>query len=688
MEREARNTSSHGNCSCSGCVKAEQLTRKSSGDVAVLGEPVGRPRRRGTGRESSQPLIANDGKSALGGVTIAGLPASGPQPSSPAFVSGPQQIATTTVTPGGLRYSPQITENRVAVSDHTAVLGSDSRYTRTVSSEVRSFDSLSSGRAAEARREAIFPEQNSITSSRTVSAEAQRTYAAEGRTSSQQIPKSAEGAPVERAAFPASSQQVPSYVQSVGTDIATGTGRELKTSFGTERNALTTESVRKEETQRFQTEAATMRSQLVARVEEAPQSVRSQSSAAPVSGRDPRPEGAERGTPTSTLVARAEPQRVYAAEARSSSQPLASSNQGVFSPASSAATRHVERVSAAAVDRGAPSSMPAARAEPQRVYAAEARSSSHPLARTSERVSSPASSAATRHVEKVSAAAVDRGAATSMPAARAEPQRVYAAQGRSSSQPLAGSSERVSSPASSAAVVGASSSMSQERSRNVQSAGLDRASRLEGGAGARIVARTVAERNSTTSLAATSRHRGADVVMAAAPERHRARQATSQHAAALERRRVEVLGRIQRVLERATPSNQRGMTLSQIMRLEVATKILELLDEEEYQGISELRSGPRLSALRRRRLSPVRGAKPREQESSKSKERKERRKRERGDAAQPTSEASLAPSGASVAVKIATPQKGAIAKSSTPSKSLDIFQAKIDDDGNDELQLG
>jgi hypothetical protein len=149
-----------------------------------------------------------------------------------------------------------------------------------------------------------------------------------------------------------------------------------------------------------------------------------------------------------------------------------------------------------------------------------------------------------------------------------------------------------------------------------------------------------------------------------------------------------VLGRIQRVLERATPSNQRGMTLSQIMRLEVATKILELLDEEEYQGISELRSGPRLSALRRRRLSPVRGAKPREQESSKSKERKERRKRERGDAAQPTSEASLAPSGASVAVKIATPQKGAIAKSSTPSKSLDIFQAKIDDDGNDELQLG
>jgi hypothetical protein len=128
------------------------------------------------------------------------------------------------------------------------------------------------------------------------------------------------------------------------------------------------------------------------------------------------------------------------------------------------------------------------------------------------------------------------------------------------------------------------------------------------------------------------------------------------------------------------------MSLSQLMRLEVATKILELLDEEEYQGISELRSRPRLNALRRRRLSRIRGERLGEQELRKSKEREKRRKSGGGDGTQPSSEASLAPSGAGVAVKMAAAQKGAIAKGSTPSKSLDVFQAKINDDGDEGLR--
>ncbi len=657
MEPEARSSlqareSSHDNCSCAGCVKAEHLTRKSQGDVAVLDEPVGRPRRREPSRESSQTSLAGEGKAVSVGVIAAGVLASGSQPT-----------VTTTVTSGALGSQPQLPVNRVVLPDQRAIVGNDNRYTRTVSSEARtsvrvtdlssttskegvrtsgevhsarsgseygqaqvarqyegtpearslSFDSRSQvldGRAGtvrtvearlgasdtprvttDVRRNDVSPERTSPTSSRAASVEAQRAYGVEVRSSSPQVAKYNDTSPVVRASSPASQERL-SGGRSSATDMATGTGRSERATIVTQHNSSATSAVVKMEPQRVQTAQAVVRPPPIARTEEVALSVRSPSSVVQAPARDPRPVRAEGQTPTRTI----------------------------------------ERVMSVP-ERSVATSTLAARAEPQ------------------------------------------RNGPSSTLAVRAESQRVHATEVRSSSQPLVKSTETLSSPR-------APSPASPERSSGVRPVGRDASSRTGGGDRASMMT----ERQPATRTATASKLRGGDTVMAGAPERNRVRHAASQHAAALERRRVEVLGRIQRVLERTTPSNQRGMTLSQIMRLEVATKILELLDEEEYQGISELRSRPRLSALRRRRLSRIRGEKLREQELRKAKEREKRRKRMGGDGAQQSSETSLAPSGAGVAVKLASPQKGGIAKGSTPSKSLDIFQAKIDDEGDQGLQ--
>lgn len=654
MELEARKglqarEASHQNCSCSGCVKAEQLTRRSSGDVAVLDEPVGRPRRREPSRESSQTSLAGEGKAVSVGVIAAGVLASGSQPT-----------VTTTVTSGGAVSPPQLPVNRVVLPEQVAILSNDNRYTRTVSSEARtsvrvtdlssttskevvrtssevhsarsgseygqaqvtrqyerapevrsfSFDSRSQvldGRAGtvrtvearlgasdtprattDVRRNDISPERTSPTSSRATSVEAQRAYAVEVRSSSPQVAKYNDTSPVVRASSPASQERL-SGGRSSATDMATGTGRSERATIVTQHNSSATSGVVKMEPQRVQTAQAMVRPPPIARTEEVALSVRSPSSVVQAPARDPRPVRAEGQTPTRT----------------------------------------VERVMSVP-ERSVATSTLAARAEPQ------------------------------------------RSAPSSTLAARVEPQRVHATEVRLSSQPLAKSAEALSAPRAPSAAL-------PERSSSIRPVGRDASSRTGGGDRASVVT----ERKPVTPVVAASKQRGGDTVIAAAPERNRVRHAASQHAAALERRRVEVLGRIQRVLERTTPSSQRGMTLSQLMKLEVATKILELLDEEEYQGISELRSRPRLSALRRRRLSRIRGEKLREQELRKAKEREKRRKSKGSDGAQPSSDASLTPSGAGVAVKIAAPQKGAIAKGSTPSKSLDIFQVKIDDDGDE-----
>jgi hypothetical protein len=154
----------------------------------------------------------------------------------------------------------------------------------------------------------------------------------------------------------------------------------------------------------------------------------------------------------------------------------------------------------------------------------------------------------------------------------------------------------------------------------------------------------------------------------------------SQHTAALERRRIEVLGRIQRVLERSKQPNRRELALSQLMRLEVATKILELLDEDEYLGVSELRSRPRLTSLRSRRLSRVRGKKSREEQLRRMKDRKKRRQKSSDTMPGTVATETAGASGTRVPVKLGASKGVTSARNGGPSKSLDIFQAKVDDD--------
>jgi hypothetical protein len=613
MEPEARKSlqareSSHENCSCAGCVKAEHLTRKSQGDVAVLDEPVGRPRRRESSRESSQTSLAAEGKAPSGAndnrytTTVASearVAARMADLSSTTSKEPIQASAQVRVARSGGEYGPaQVTghyerapEVRSVSFDSRSNLSTGVTGTTTRIVEARLGASDAPRTTTNVRVNEVSPERNSPTSSRAAGVEAQRAYVAEVRSSPQQMTQSNDTVAVVRASSPVSQERTPGG-RSGDTAPATGTARSERALIGTEQNSSATNSAVKVDPQWVQTVQGVVRSQPMVQTQEVAYSVRSPSSVVQAPVRDARPMQPE--TPMSTKLV----ERVTAVPERS--------------------------VSAPAV---------AVRAEPQ------------------------------------------RSALTSTLAVRAEPQRVHAAEVPSSSQPLARSTEVLSSPR-------APSPASPERSSSVRSVGRDAPSQTGGGERASMMT----ERKTATQVTTASAHRGGDTAMAGAPERNRVRHAVSQHAAALERRRVEVLGRIQRVLERTTPSNQRGMSLSQLMRLEVATKILELLDEEEYQGISELRSRPRLNALRRRRLSRIRGERLGEQELRKSRKREKRRKNGGGDGTQPSSEASLAPSGAGVAVKMAAAQKGAIAKGSTPSKSLDVFQAKINDDGDEGLR--
>jgi hypothetical protein len=143
--------------------------------------------------------------------------------------------------------------------------------------------------------------------------------------------------------------------------------------------------------------------------------------------------------------------------------------------------------------------------------------------------------------------------------------------------------------------------------------------------------------------------------------------------------RTDILNRVERMIARIERLSRRGNSSDSALRqLDLATRIMDLMDEE-YEGITELRSGRRLRGSLRARRQLNKGLR----KGTKADEEKRalrKKKQQAGQESQPTAE--LAGAGSATAAS-ATKAGSRVtsAKTSGPSKSLDIFQAKTDDDG-------
>lgn len=162
-------------------------------------------------------------------------------------------------------------------------------------------------------------------------------------------------------------------------------------------------------------------------------------------------------------------------------------------------------------------------------------------------------------------------------------------------------------------------------------------------------------------------------------------QARKLQAAALERRRIEVLGKVQRILERTASARSRGLPLSELMRLEVVSQVVELLEGDEYLGLSDRRLHSRLSKMSRLNRTRIRGNSLRKDQERELKNKGKGAKQET-EGQQASTSGSQMLSGTQAGKATVVTQKISSAKTGGPSRSLDIFQAKTDDDG-DELDL-
>ncbi len=682
---------SHRECSCDACVKAEQLTRKSQGDLAVLDDPIDPPRKGHLTGQIAQNSPGADIRVLSAGPTV--------------LVSGAQVTGAATVTSSVSSYSPQSLANRAALTSQRELLNREATYTSTVPAP-----SPSSFHTADV---AGFGARETILNS----SQSYGSYSTAGYASAQ-VSGHSRGTSERRSL----AQQATSSDAGVGTvkrpeatPYGSGehstTDRIVRDARSTERSSMDANHGRypRPEVNRVLDEGS--QSQYVA---SAPKGPASQST-----DRSARWEQSEvvRSPDEVQASRRAEAQRATVVSERSKPASISSmrvENRHLETPPQSAS--RVDRAATVVLERSAPASV-----KPTVSQSVEGGVRDMPVFRVDKAGSSVSSASPgpqeqVRTVRSIGAVEVSRTrgdqAATVVPErgapaptkplvphtgeAGAKSMSVFRADKVGSVVPsvLPGAQERVRT----ARLVGldglnrnggedatskvtkrsapVSSASNEVRPERVVRAAEPSSSKSPGGSG--ILRRYAGQEDPTV----VSKHAG-ESAMASASQRYSARAVAAQRGAALERRRVEVLGRIQRVLEKITPSNQRAMSLSQLMQLEVATKIIELLDEDEYQVGSELRSRSRISDLRRRRLSRPRGEKFDQRELRRKKEQEKRRRSKGTGGRQANSTASAGPSGGGIALKINASQKVGSGKNTAPSKRLDIFQAKIDDEGGE-----
>jgi hypothetical protein len=147
----------------------------------------------------------------------------------------------------------------------------------------------------------------------------------------------------------------------------------------------------------------------------------------------------------------------------------------------------------------------------------------------------------------------------------------------------------------------------------------------------------------------------------------------------------EILDRVQRVVARVSTSSKRLPLAAKLAQLDLASRILEVIDEEDDLTLSEERTA-------RRFRYPIRGRRSRSKQVStrsfkdEQKRRQKQRRKQREDIVPQGLEVGAA---TSFIAKTSQPivQKISSAKNSGPSKSLDIFQAKSDDDESELDQV-
>lgn len=176
----------------------------------------------------------------------------------------------------------------------------------------------------------------------------------------------------------------------------------------------------------------------------------------------------------------------------------------------------------------------------------------------------------------------------------------------------------------------------------------------------------------------------------------RSREALQARSAALRQAIFERINRIVTSAERLRRSN--STALASMQQLELAARIVELLGEEEYEGISELRSRERsgVSAVRVLKRRKTTSNKDQEQYDTRLKSLKALKKQR---AARASVQAAAVQSGeakagaAGVATQSGAAPGSALGKNvsasrGAPSKTLDIFQAKTDDDTSRDEREG
>ena len=163
------------------------------------------------------------------------------------------------------------------------------------------------------------------------------------------------------------------------------------------------------------------------------------------------------------------------------------------------------------------------------------------------------------------------------------------------------------------------------------------------------------------------------------------RQRLSSKRETLETRRLSILKRVDKILRRAIPNIRKSGLESHLMQPDLATRVMELLEVEDFPGVSGLRP--------RRFRYPVRGKGQKrrdikaEEQKARDLARKDKQKKQAG-VERKGIEISAA-IGSKLGSKTGAQQKGTSSKNNEPVKRLDIFQSKVDDeDDTDKDALG
>jgi hypothetical protein len=139
--------------------------------------------------------------------------------------------------------------------------------------------------------------------------------------------------------------------------------------------------------------------------------------------------------------------------------------------------------------------------------------------------------------------------------------------------------------------------------------------------------------------------------------------------------RLEILERVQRIVAKVQPPGRRRVNEATILQLDLATRIMELLDGEEPLDTAEYRIG-------RRFRYPLRGRKLKGKGDAAEGEKKLKRKKKVKTESTIKAPKSMVSPASKLAAATAAPVKVTSGKDAGPSKSLDIFQAKTgDEDG-------